>query len=138
MPKKNTKVLPPINWKIKFKKYYRDPSGCNVTVTVTDGAKSLAAGRKILTIIIRDNLWKQFDSNYVAFGVFKNRLYFNKSDKFDGYSIVAKNTTAYIKCTIVNDDITTYKQFVGSHTLKYDEYYELYYIEFEGDLPDGN
>lgn len=137
MPKKNTKVLPEINWKKKFKKYYRESSSNNVTITMSDGAKYLAKGRKIFTVIIRDNLWKQFGSDYVVFGAFKNRIYFNKADKNIGYCVTCKNTTGYIKATLSGDDISVYEPFVGNYTLRFDEYYELYYIDMEREELDG-
>lgn len=136
MPKKpiNTKVLPDIDWKTKFRT--SETSSDNVSISIVKGGKKMTPGTKLLSMVVRDNLFKQFGSDYVCFGIFKNRIYFRGTDKQSGYKVTVKGTHAYIQATLQAEEIANYEPFVGDYTLRYDEFYELYYIDIEREALD--
>lgn len=125
--KKQTKVLPELNWKQKL----RVNVSTDVSVTITGGGKQSREDDRVLTIIIRDNLFQVFNTDYITFAVLKNRLYFRGTDKRNGYKVTVKNTSGYAKITIHKNEVGVYEPFVGDYSLKFDEFYELYYIERE-------
>lgn len=123
-------ILPDIKWHVKCKTTIKGGNS-DISINVSNGGKQMTKGTKKLSIIIRDNLWKQFKSDYIVFAIMKNRIYFRASDRFEGYKIAVKNTSAYIGCVITGDEIADYESFVGNYHLRFDDYYELYYIDIE-------
>lgn len=125
---RTTNVLPELQWHNKNRNggsYVNE----DVTVTITKASKNSKEGRKRLGLSFRNNLFKVFDSRYITFAILKNRIYFKAADRNMGYAITQKNTNGYVQATLVGDDIKEFEQFIGDYSLKFDEFYELYYIE---------
>ena len=125
--RKGTSVLPELDWKKKFKASCT--SDANVSINVCDGGKRMTAGTKMLSIVIRDNLYKQFNSEFITFAILKNRIYFKGVDKHDGYKVSLNHVNGYVQATLQPKEVKAYSKFIGDYSLKYDEIYELYYIE---------
>lgn len=128
---KEMKVLPELNWKQKLNGRGH-MSSANVTVSVgnvtrKDGCHEYRSKR--VTFIFRDNLHQHFATGFLAFAPLKKRIYFKEATKADGYSISTKMTSGYVTATLDDTEIGVYEEFVGDYTLKYDDVYELFYIE---------
>lgn len=126
--KKANAVLPNINWKKKFNG--RGITNSNhVTVNLIKGEGKCP---KRLSITFRDNMYKNFEGKYLCLGVLKNRMYFRPTDnKSEGYVISIKGLRAYVVAGLSKEEIAEYEPFVGSYTLRFDDFYELYYIDIE-------
>lgn len=92
----------------------------------------------IFAFVFRNNTWEFFDGR-VEFAIYKNRILFRHSDV--GMQIKPKkgsktpNHYGKIsgKCTPKG-----LRNFIGDYIMKYDEFYELYYIEKEEKDETGN
>lgn len=84
-----------------------------------------------LVFHIRRNLHERFGSDYVIFARHENRLYFKASNYIEGFKIYRKSKNATQFHTIIQvKDLPTYEPFVHKELdLKYDEIYEMYYVE---------
>ena len=82
-----------------------------------------------ISFVLRNDVWKNFGER-VAIAVYKNRVLFRTDEngaKVDTRGI--KNcTNRYLKFR-VDETTERLKAFVGDYELKYDDFYELYYIE---------
>ena len=133
--KMTKEILPELKWHTK--QIHRCAnSSKNVSISLTKAGSKQKADAKILNIIIRDNLFKQLNSDYVMFAVLKNRLYFKGTTAGMGYKVGVKNTSGYIQATLQPNEIAEFEPFVGHFTWRYDEYYELYYIDIEREACD--
>ena len=131
--KGQTKVLPELNWKQKL-----NTKGTvvhdDVSIRLTTGPKSKGPEFKRINITIRNKLWSQLGSNYIVFAAMKNRMYFRGvSDPKEGYCLGIKSSefSAYVSAQLNPEEVSIYSKFEGDYAWKYDEYYELYYIEKE-------
>lgn len=104
-------------------------------VSVSTGLISNAVSRPYVSFIFRNGSWKFFtDTDFMLVARFKNRIFFKTGDKSDGILLSKnKNTTAEtryarVQRANVNEQFAIYD---GDYELKYDEFYELYYIERE-------
>jgi len=85
------------------------------------------------SIIFRNNVWEKFGQR-VELAPFKNRIMFRTSDRGIYMSKKSDNKSAnrYAKYAPMNEiEMKTLKDFIGDYELKYDSFYELYYIENE-------
>lgn len=95
--------------------------------TISENGESHYTG-----ITLRHECWKLItDTPYVEVAIFKNRVFFKESDAIRGLTLCSnKNTsetTRYIR--FYNGHAPKFIAFEGDYELKYDEFYELYYIE---------
>lgn len=77
------------------------------------------------------------ENDYVLLAVIKNRIFFKTGSMNDGFLISSASTNSgivkdngYMRVT-EKECIEMLKPFIGSYDLKYDQFYELYYIERE-------
>lgn len=133
--KMTKEILPELKWRTK-QVHRCANSSKNVSISLTKAGSKQKADTKILNIIIRDNLFKQLNSDYAMFAVLKNRLYFKGTTAGMGYKIGVKNTSGYIQATLQPNEIAEFEPFIGHFTWRYDEYYELYYIDIEREACD--
>ena len=135
-------MFPELNW--HRKRAYRAPyNSAHVTVTLRKGGRAKEAnklGTQILCIAFRDNMFKQFNSEYIMFAVRKNRLYFKGAEPFEGYKVTVKGTTGYMQSTLRKEEIAEYEAFAkcSNFTLHYDKYLEMYYVDTECPAADNN
>ena len=107
----------------------------DVYVSVVDGAhKNNGNKGKRLNVIFRNNCDVAFNSDYLAFAVFKNRLYFKPEDKNIGFKITTKkgkNSVSRVLAAVLSDEeLSKYEPFNRCESmLMFDDAYELYYIE---------
>lgn len=85
------------------------------------------------SIIFRNKTWEKF-SNRIEIATYKNRVLFRNSDNERGILLTKKadNTTQnhYAKLTNIDEKtMELFKTFIGDYEMKYDSFYELYYIE---------
>lgn len=88
--------------------------------------------RNDINITFRNGLGELFRTHYISVAIWKNRLFFRATDKEEGIKLVQRNseknhyarigTEAFVKKLLV---------FEGDYELKYDDFYEMYYIENE-------
>lgn len=126
---------------LEFKSKMRGGSGghkkgqMDVYVSVVDGAhKNNGNKGKRLNVIFRNNCDVVFNSDYLAFAVFKNRLYFKPEDKNIGFKISTKkgkNSVSRVLAAVLSDEeLSKYEPFNRCESmLMFDDAYELYYIE---------
>ena len=132
MTRATNNMLPELQW--YEKRVQRGvQSSANVSMTITTGGRHSANDTKRLAFSFRDKIWQVFDSKYITFAVMKNRIFFKGVEAKKGYAITSKSTSGYMQATIYPDEISQFEPFIGDYSLKYDEYYELYYIEREGE-----
>ena len=86
-----------------------------------------------VNIYFRNDTMKMFDGEQVVFGIYKNRIIFEK--RYDGYKIteIEHKRSTYGSISASVSDINRYKKWIGDYDLKWDEFYEFYYIEREAD-----
>ena len=71
------------------------------------------------------------ETDYVMIAVVKNRVFFKTSDQNNGFLIGNQSNTkqhGYLRITQA-EYVSRLAPFVGDYELKYDKFYELYYIE---------
>lgn len=132
MPRGTKKVLPELQWFSKKRKLGEGGSSA-VSVVITSSGKNLRSDRRRLTFIFRDKMYENFNSKYVTFAVMKNRIYFRGVEPRKGYSVTVKGLNGYAQCIINLDELKQLEPFIGDYSLKYDDFYELYYVEKEDD-----
>ena len=70
-------------------------------------------------------------TNHVMIAVVKNRVFFKTSDENNGFLIGSQSNTkehGYLRISHT-DYVSRLLPFIGDYELKYDKFYELYYIE---------
>ena len=109
-------------------------SQADITLTVLNGNK----GKNRVNIYFRNNTKIHFPDG-VIFGIYKNRIVFEKSNT-QGYKIATNNNNrsdyGCVSATVSDPD--KYKDWIGDYTLKWDSFYEFWYIEREVFFPDMN
>lgn len=85
------------------------------------------------SIIFRNKVWEKF-SNRIEVATYKNRVMFRSTNNERGILLTKKQdniaNNRYAKLTNLDDKtMEIWKQFIGDYELKYDSFYELYYIE---------
>lgn len=108
---------------IEFESRKKNKKGiADITITTTKRANSI-------NIYFRNGMHELFPEG-VIFGIYKNRIVF-EPDKDKGYTV---NTSATKKgdigvVTATVGDIEKYRAWVGDYEMKYDDFYEFWYIE---------
>lgn len=99
----------------------------DITLTVLKGKN----GNPRVNIYFRNNTKIHFPDG-VMFGVYKNRIVFEKSST-QGYKITTgtTNRTDYGCISATVSDAEKYKDWIGDYKLQWDEFYEFWYIERE-------
>ena len=127
-------ILPELTWKVKTKfkpVTNNEPTDVTINIIKYQGSKKADDGAKCISIIFRDKIYSVFETEYLAIAPLKNRIYFKSVSTRDGYKVTEKGTSGYLKAVVYADEIPVYKAFIGNYALKYDKFYELYYIERE-------
>lgn len=101
-----------------------------VRITVKD-EKAIYTG-----FTFRDGCYKLFtETEYIEVAPYKNRLFFKQSDVKHGLLLATnkscKQDNKYAK--LQNELCGLFVEFEGDYELKYDDFYELYYIERNDD-----
>lgn len=122
-----------LKWIGKSHAYSR--GGNDVSVRIME-----SGGRRAVHFTFRGDSHKFIadDIEYMEFAVFKNRIFFRKADKQNGYKLAISKqdaergaTSRYCKC-YSDELVASCIPYEGkSYDIKYDEFYELYYIERE-------
>ena len=125
---KSANVLPELQWFDKKRKL-GDVGSNAVSITITTSSKNSKSDRRRLSFIFRDKIFEDFNSRYITFAIMKNRIYFKGVEPKEGYAVTVKGLNGYTQCTITLDELEQFEPFVGDYSLKYDDFYELYYVE---------
>lgn len=125
---KSANVLPELQW-LNKKRRLGELSRSAVTIRVASPSRTSKADRKRLTFVFRDKLYENFNSRYITFAVMKDRIYFKSVEAVEGYAIVIKGLSGYVQVTVTPDELKQFESFIGDYSLKYDDFYELYYVE---------
>ena len=83
------------------------------------------------SITFRNKVWQNFGEN-IEIATYKNRILFRTSETGLALTkkIGSKTDNHYCKINRCDDEMmATLKGFIGDYELKYDPFYELYYIE---------
>lgn len=97
--------------------------------------RALSNDKPIISISLRNDCSKIIsNTEFIKLAPFKNRLFFKESDSFSGFKATSNNSvkesTKYIKVSF-KQDVDRLAIFEGDYSLRYDDFYELYYIERE-------
>lgn len=114
----------------------------DVTVNIVYKTKADKAENKnpSITLTFRNGVRHLFaDNEYALIAVVKNRIFFKESDAEHGLLVrqqktQSKDTKAYDNGYLRigdRDAVEALKPFFGSYDLKWDKFYELYFIEKE-------
>lgn len=134
MKKKSVTVLPDIDWMQKKVGRLAVNRDKDVHITITTGGKHGVDGTKRIAFSFRNNIanvWLDKECKYLIFGSFKNRLFFRPVEAKVGYALSSKGLNTYMTATLYKDEVEKYEPFIGDYHLRFDEYYELYYIDIE-------
>lgn len=105
-------------------------SNCDVSISrvIWDSAKK----RYAYGFTFRNNIHDKL-GNQIQIAVYKNRVLFRPCGPDDmKISLNPNNKTKHFYCKLKEDDMTkVLLDFIGDYDLKYDEFYEIYYIEKE-------
>ena len=113
-----------INWVNKSKTYYR--GGDDVQIGVSRYKDKI----KQASIILRNNIYKKFDTGYIIFGISGTRLYMKSSSSENGFKLT-EATNGWNKYIKVKDETLTdwCSKHKGNYSLQYDSEAGLNYIE---------
>lgn len=131
--KMKEQLKPELNWITK--KHATASTGTDVSIKIAYHGRSKDLEKnqdsKVLTVIFRNGLYKQFDSEYLMFAVLKNRLYFKGTTAGLGYKITQKSTSGYMSATLQKEEIAEFEAFAFQRdfSLKYDDFMEMYYVQ---------
>lgn len=84
-----------------------------------------------VSFTFRNDVW-QFFGERVEFAIYKNRILFRNAAPGEGLAFSSgsiKCPNKYIKIRITDNIQIIKDKFIGDYELKYDSFYELYYIE---------
>lgn len=83
----------------------------------------------------RKSTHHKFDSEYLIFAIYQNRIYFKESHIKEGFKITNKNNTSGVfSVTVAEKDLVKFEPFLKKELfLKYDEIYKMHYVEIEED-----
>ena len=129
MKNMETNVLPKLNWCTPLRAnggYTSSSADVSIKLCKKSNTKATAL------FTFRNKTWVAFDTQYVVWAPYKSRIYFKTVERKAGYKL-SKNKTGknrYMQSTLRDDNaIKVIRDFEGSYAMKYDEFYELYYIE---------
>lgn len=84
-----------------------------------------------LSFTFRNDVWQLFGES-VEFAIYKNRIMFRTAKKGSGICFTvasSKCPNKYFKLKVDETTKIIRDKFIGDYELKYDSFYELYYIE---------
>ena len=84
-----------------------------------------------LSFTFRNEVWGLFGDR-VEFAIYKNRVLFRSASNGEGLAFTtgsSKCPNKYFKVKIDENTQILKDKFIGDYELKYDSFYELYYIE---------
>lgn len=113
-----------INWVGKSKTYYR--GGDDVQIGISRYKDNISQA----SIILRNNVYKKFDTGYIIFGISGTRLYMKASNSDDGFKLAdaTNGWNKYIKAR--DENLTDWcSKHKGNYSLQYDSEAGLNYIE---------
>lgn len=116
------------DWISSGKKYHRAQSDISINCVKAD--KSPYGG---ISFTFRNDVWQFFDGK-IEFAIYKNRILFRTATDNGGLTLFSgsnKSNNKYFKIRVTEDTKIIKEQFIGDYELKYDSFYELYYIERE-------
>lgn len=93
---------------------------------------SITAGKDLdrVTITFRNELWKCVTlTDYVKFGVIKNRIVFAEGEERTGFKLVKSKGTEGSRYLYIGHKPLV--EFEGDYELKYESFHDYYYIEKE-------
>lgn len=127
-------VIPEMEFFTKKGNYIITNGSGDVFITINE--KKGASNKIIkLSIHFRNSCFKKFESEYIIFAPYENRIYFKQSDLNHGFKLTnktQKGNRAVIMPTIQKKDISKFEPFCKKELpLKYDELYKMYYVEIE-------
>lgn len=115
------------NWITKSgKNYHRAQSDISINCITYNGKPFNG-----ISFSFRNEVW-QFFGERVEFAIYKNRILFRSASNGEGMSFTTgsqKCTNKYFKVKIDENTQILKDKFIGDYELKYDSFYELYYIE---------
>ena len=116
------------NWisRGKTKNYHRAAS--DISINCITYNKTPLAG---LSFSFRNDVW-QFFGDFVEIAVYKNRIMFRPTNNGHGIKLCkgsTKTPNRYFKVKVDENTQVIKDKFIGDYELKYDAFYELYYIE---------
>ena len=121
-------ILPELNFHTKTYKYSRSANSNDVYVSIT-GYKSKYHS---LNFTFRNKMYEVFNGEYLIFAQLKNRIYFKVADKKEGYHLTVRGLSAVCKINLHTEEVAELEKFTSNeYALKYDDFYELYYIQLD-------
>ena len=115
------------DWISRNGKHYHTAKS-DVSINCITYARKPYAG---LSFTFRNDVW-QFFGEGVEFAIYKNRIMFRAAKKGEGISFTSASSKCpnkYFKLKIDDTTKIIKDKFIGDYELKYDSFYELYYIE---------
>lgn len=108
---------------IEFESRKRNKKGiADITIATMKRANTI-------NIYFRNGMHELFPEG-VIFGIYKNRIVF-EADKDKGYTVnmsaTKKGNIGVVTATVGNID--KYREWIGDYEMKYDDFYEFWYIE---------
>mgnify|MGYP003297646411 CR=1 FL=1 len=103
----------------------------DVSVTIANQSES----RRCVNVTFRNSVNELVtQTDYMVVAPFKNRLFFKSATDVNGL-LLCKNANSPNRYIRINreSDVESLTKFAGNYDLKYDEFYELYYIEKKGE-----
>lgn len=121
-------VLPELMWNTKQRSANNGNADVSVSIVKNGG------DRRRLNFSFKNDIDQLFGGDYVVFALMKNRIYFKASNSIEGYKLSKAKNRAYVAATLNGSQVDEYKKFIGDFDLKFDVFYELYYIERNMDI----
>lgn len=107
-------------------------STCDISITKRVGSKLKDGSVNYrIAIIFKNNVIKDIaPSGYIDFAVYKNRVLFRESDSTMGLFVKSHSNRSEEVVIPLTPETKELEDFIGGDfTLKYDEFYEVFYIE---------
>lgn len=104
--------------------------GADVSITVANNNPQ----RRCINFIFRNDTEKLIsETGYIVAAPYKNRVFFKEATSATGITLTKnKNSSGSTYARISSEpDVPKFLDYAGNYQLKYDDFYELYYIEKE-------
>ncbi len=106
-----------------------------IDVSITVANQSNTTKKKCVNFTFRNGIEKLItDTEYILVAPYKSRVFFKKATDVDGITLLKNKNSSnstYARISAEND-VPKFEGYAGNYQLKYDEFYELYYVEKEG------
>lgn len=107
----------------------RNRNNCNADISISLHKRANGQKHDAIGLTFRNGCGEKFGST-IQVAVYKNRVMFRTAE--DGICMqrnkAVQSNNIYARFSDVNGEL---KNFIGDYELKYDDFYELYYIEKE-------